>query len=110
MTKIKNKQTGETLTGEIIQRSNSEQEYFWFRIKGTVRGSNTELSDTEWEILPPPLPTGIGAVVKDALGRIFVRIDSGALAWFQHERERHGWSDNAMSELSLTILSEGVKL
>jgi hypothetical protein len=62
-TVIKNKQTGETLTGKSFQ---PEKNTFGFHIDG-CRVCNT-LYHSEWEILPPPLPTGIGAVVKDGCG------------------------------------------
>ncbi len=58
MTTIKNKQTGETLTGEVTQDYRGA---FDFRISGCK--DRNFLVDAEWEILPPPLPTGIGAVV-----------------------------------------------
>ena len=70
--KIKNKQTGETLTGEVINPRDAS-EYLVFKIAGTT-GSHNNLIAEDLEILSPPLPTGIGAVVQRRDQLVFIRV------------------------------------
>ncbi len=111
MTTIKNKQTGETLTGEI--RSDLTN-YFFFKIKGTREEGGTQMRHDEWEILPPPLPTGIGAVVKDAQNSIYVRVyQNPKTPWkiIQPGENSSQFSDTEVSCWGpVTILSEGITL
>jgi hypothetical protein len=101
-TTIKNRQTGETLTGTQMAVGSAP---LTIKINGCKLANAFDPS--EWEILPPPLPTGIGAVVKDGRGVILVRhgihwIDS--LKW--------GWAilrdEEVLKHGCFTVLSEGV--
>ncbi len=108
MTIIKNKQTGETLTGEV--RNMASDKFFAIRIKG-CRGEN-EMDDSEWEILPPPLPTGIGAVVKTESGNVWVRVCIGGKEpWTVVDGVSLRYSNEHVERCGThTILSEGVTL
>lgn len=104
MQKIKNKQTGETLTGEII--TDKPAHGFFFKIQGCNGGN--DFRKEEWEILPPPLPTGLGAVVHTHQGK-FVRIhrnDEGP--WRLADAGTLEYSDKEIQDYGvMSILSQG---
>ncbi len=106
-TTIKNKQTGETLTGTVVHE-NMVKNTFTFCIKGDEVDHHQFRHDS-WEILPPPLPTGIGAVVKTATNNYVIRIHSGL--WFDHAGATIRYSNvDILAAAPLTIISEGVAL
>lgn len=109
MTTIKNKQTGDTLTGTVSQETLN---YFAFRIAGTTCPTNAfSCLRSEWEILPPPLPTGIGSVVKTSLNVVFVRVRSDESdPWRAAELGTDSYpSGHILGYPPITILSEGVR-
>ena len=104
MTTIRNKQTGETLTGEVL-RKEPYLRTFKFRISGT--SDDNEFIPGDWEILPPPLPTGIGASVQDSRGFVFVRISDNV---WRTLADTLYTPEQLTACGSYTILSEGVRL
>ncbi len=104
MTTIKNKQTGETLTGNKIP---SEPAYIRLAIKGCTQTFPFLLD--EWEILPPPLPTGIGAVVKNDLGIMWVLAFPQDVSGWRCVTDGQAYSETRICAGNhITILSEGV--
>ncbi len=105
MTTIKNKQTGETLTGEVTDKTFSVA---FFKIAGCKQVNDFHLD--EWEILPPPLPTGIGAVIKNRNGVRYVRTHRKGLAWLCVDGDSSCNDEFLYPSAPFTILSEGVTL
>ena len=103
MTTIKNKQTGETLTGEITDQSQTD-------MRMLVGGCSRAIwfLKSEWEILPPPLPTGIGAVVERNDGLVFIRL--AANKWRTCADTKTYLHDEVLCCGTITILSHGVQL
>lgn len=105
-TTIKNKQTRETLTGEVTYDLTNA---FFFKISGTTVG--VEMRRDEWDILPPPLPTGIGSVVRNNDG-VYISIDATEYRWkLRGGGMATSYSDRKILESKgLEILSHGVEL
>lgn len=56
-----------------------------------------------------PEPTGLGAVVRDADGVLWVRMDWKIAPWLSHENGSTFWSDGILTK-PVEVLSEGVQL
>ncbi|MES2367584.1 MAG: hypothetical protein V4563_17040 [Pseudomonadota bacterium] len=103
-TKIRNKQTGETLTGEIVQKQTDG--YFRVAVSGTTKGINPQFHVDEWDILPPPLPTGLGAVVRKD-GFVYTRVNKDT--WRTPDNILN-YLEVELANRDVEILSEGVQL